>query len=65
MRRLPAVAAVLGAAGGAAALVRRRRRPRERVSLHYEDGSMLTLDTRAPEAGRLLAVARDALSAPP
>jgi hypothetical protein len=64
MRRVPTVAAVLAAAGGAAALVRRRLAARERVSLHYEDGSMLTLDARAPQAQRLLAVAREALSSP-
>jgi hypothetical protein len=62
VRRLAAVA-VLAAAGGAAARARRRFASTERVSLRYEDGSMLTLDSGTPEAERLLAVARDALAA--
>jgi hypothetical protein len=63
MKRL-AIVAVLAAAGGAAARARRRFSSAERVSLRYEDGSMLTLDAGSPEADRLLAVARDALVAP-
>jgi len=34
---------------------------RERVHLYYDDGSMVTLERGAPEAERLLAVARSAL----
>ena len=62
MRRL-ALVAVLAAAGGAAARARRRFASAERVSLRYDDGSMLMLDSGSPEAERLLAVARDALAA--
>jgi hypothetical protein len=62
LKRL-AVVAFLAAAGGAAARARRRFASVGRVSLRYEDGSMLTLDPGSPEAVRLLAVARDALGA--
>jgi hypothetical protein len=62
VRRL-AVVAVLAAAGGAAAHARRRFVSAERVSLRYEDGSMLTLDSGSPEGDRLLAVARNVLAA--
>jgi hypothetical protein len=62
VRRL-AVVAVLAAASGAAARARRRFASAERVSLRYDDGSMLTLDSGSPQADRLLAVARDALGA--
>ena len=58
MRRGLALLLVL--AGPLVYLVRRRRdRRRERVSLYYADGSMVTLDRRAPRADRLLALARD------
>ena len=42
-------------------LARRRSSPRERVHLYYDDGSMVTLEPSAPEAERLLALARAAL----
>jgi hypothetical protein len=42
-------------------LSRRRDERRERVNLYYDDGSMVTLERGAPEAERLLAVARSAL----
>jgi hypothetical protein len=42
-------------------LARRRVPPRERVHLYYDDGSMVTLESSAPEAERLLALARAAL----
>ena len=53
----------LGVLGGAAGAVLRLRRRggRERVDLHFEDRSLLTLDGRSPEAARLLALARRAL----
>jgi hypothetical protein len=41
-------------------LARRRSSPRERVHLYYDDGSMVTLEPSAPEAERLLALARAA-----
>jgi hypothetical protein len=40
---------------------RRRDERRERVHLYYDDGSMVTLEHGAPEAERLLAIARAAL----
>jgi hypothetical protein len=54
---------VLAAAGGAVALVRRRRAAAARVAVFHQDGSMLVLDQHAPQAVRMLAVARDALRA--
>jgi hypothetical protein len=57
MRRGLALLLVL--AGPLLYLVRRRDRRRERVSLYYADGSMVTLDRRGPGADRLLALARD------
>jgi hypothetical protein len=55
---------VLGLAvlvGGPLYLRRRREAGRERVHLHYDDGSTVTLADDAPEAERLLALARQAL----
>ena len=58
MRR--AAALVLLVAG--ALYVRRRRETRrERVHVHFDDGSAVTLTSGAPEADRLLALARRAL----
>ena len=42
-------------------LARRRNEQRERVHLYYDDGSMVTLERSAPEAERLLTLARAAL----
>ena len=42
-------------------LARHRGEHRERVHLYYDDGSMVTLEHSAPEAERLLALARAAL----
>ena len=42
-------------------LRRRRETRRERVHLHFDDGSAVTLTSGAPEAERLLALARPAL----
>jgi hypothetical protein len=55
--------ALLGAAGAALILRRRSLERRERVDLYYEDGSMVSVDEGAPDSGRLLALARDALLA--
>jgi len=44
-------------------LLRRRVAASERVSLHYDDGSAVTLERGAPGFDRLLALGRDALSA--
>jgi hypothetical protein len=59
MRRL--VVLLLFVGGPVLVLSRRRRERRERVHLYYDDGSMVTLERGAPEAERLLAVARGAL----
>jgi hypothetical protein len=47
--------------GGPLYLRRRREAGRERVHLHFDDGSTVTLTDDAPEAERLLALARPAL----
>lgn len=47
--------------GGPLYLRRRRDARRERVHLHFDDGSTVTLADDAPEAARLLALARRAL----
>ncbi len=58
MRRL---LALLVFVGGPLLYLARRRAPRESVHLYYDDGSMVTLEPSAPEAERLLALARAAL----
>jgi hypothetical protein len=42
-------------------LARRRQERRERVTLHYGDGSTVTLERGAPGSERLLELARRAL----
>jgi hypothetical protein len=59
MRRF--LALLLFVVGPLLYLARRRDVRRERVHLYYDDGSMLTLEHGAPEAERLLAIARAAL----
>lgn len=59
MRRLLALAVFVG--GPLLYLARRSVPPRERVHLFFDDGSMVTLEPGAPEAERLLALARAAL----
>jgi hypothetical protein len=57
---------VLGVAAGAAAatvLFRRRTQPRSRVELYFEDGTVSTVEAGAPGSDRLLALAREALTA--
>jgi hypothetical protein len=60
MRRRPTLL-LLVLAGPLLYLSRRHDGRRERVSLYYADGSMVTLDRRAPGVDRLLALARAAL----
>jgi hypothetical protein len=59
MRRLLAV--LLFVVAPLLYLARRRDERRERIHLYYDDGSMVTLEHGAPEAERLLAIARAAL----
>ena len=59
MRRL--LALLVFVVGPLLYLARRRTVPRERVHLYYDDGSMVTLESSAPQAERLLALARAAL----
>lgn len=63
MRAARIAVALLGAAAAAVLLRRRAAERRERVDLYYDDGSMLSLEDGAPEAGPLLAVAREAVRA--
>jgi hypothetical protein len=63
-RRLLPLLALLGAwAAGIALLRRTAAGRRERVDLYFEDGSMQSLSNGAPEAARLLPLARATLSA--
>jgi len=59
MRRLLALVVLVG--GPLLVLFRRRERQGERVSLHYDDGSMVTLEPGAPGSERLLELARGLL----
>jgi hypothetical protein len=59
MRKLLALLVFVG--GPLLYLARHRGEHRERVHLYYDDGSMVTLEHSAPEAERLLALARAAL----
>jgi hypothetical protein len=60
MRRLLALAVLV--LGPLLYLARRRDVRRERVRVYYDDGSMVTLEQRGPQAERLLGIARTALS---
>jgi hypothetical protein len=59
MRRL--VALLLFVGGPLLLLSRRRQARRDSVSLHYGDGSIVTLDASAPGFERLVSLARQAL----
>ena len=59
MRKPLALLLVLG--GWLLYVVRRRDRRRDGVPLHYDDGSTVNLERGAPEAERLLELARAAL----
>jgi hypothetical protein len=56
---------LLAAGSAAAAVVLRRRsgRSKARVELYFEDGSVATIESGAPGSDRLLALAREAVSA--
>jgi hypothetical protein len=57
-----AVVGALVLAGGAVLLRRRTISRGEHVDLYYDDGSMVSLENGAPDAERMLAIAREALS---
>jgi hypothetical protein len=59
MGRLAALLLLVG--GLLLLLARRRQERRERVTLHYGDGSTVTLERGAPGSERLLELARRAL----
>ena len=59
MRRLLALLLVAG--GTLLVLFRRRPARRDGVSLHYADGSMVTLEPSMPGFERLVTLARQAL----
>ncbi len=59
MRRLIALLVLVG--GPLLLLSRRRQARRERVSLYYDDGSMVTLEPGVPGVERLVALARQTL----
>ena len=63
-RKLVALLALATAWAAGAALLRRTAASRRvRVDLYYDDGSMQSLSDDAPEAARLLPLARQALDA--
>jgi hypothetical protein len=49
----------LGSLAGSILYRRRAARQRERVDLYAEDGSMVSVADGAPDAARLLAIARE------
>ena len=58
-RLLAGLVLAAGAAVAATAYRRRAARRRERVDLYADDGSMVSVADGAPEAERLLALARE------
>ena len=58
-RLLAATMLAAGAVAGAVAYRRRAAQRRERVDLYAGDGSMVSVADGAPEAERLLAIARE------
>jgi hypothetical protein len=64
LRRLLGLLTLAALVAGAAVAVRRLLGEKgERADLYYEDGSMTSLEGAAPGAGRLFALAGDALDA--
>ena len=61
-RTLVALAIALGSIAGALLFRRRAAARTERAVLHYDDGSLVTLEAGAPQADRLLGIARDVLA---
>jgi hypothetical protein len=61
MRRPSFLAGVLLALAAVVFLRRQKVSRAEHVDLYYEDGSMVSLETGAPDGERMLSVAREAL----
>ncbi len=59
-RRVLVLALLIG--GPLIYLTRRRDERRERISLYFDDGSMVTLDRGVSDSDRLLELARASLS---
>ena len=57
-----ALAVAVGSGAGSVLLRRHRQRHTNRIDLYFDDGSMLSLATGAPDADRLLPIARDLLA---
>ncbi len=63
MRKLAAGALLAAGSVGAVRVLRRRAARRLRLDVYYDDGAMLSLAGATPEAGPVLARAREALAA--
>ena len=63
MRKLAAGALLVAGSVGGARVLRRRAARRVRLDVYYDDGAMLSLGGATPEAGPVLASAREALDA--
>ncbi|MER3412590.1 MAG: hypothetical protein C4305_10040 [Thermoleophilia bacterium] len=64
LRRLLGLALATAGTVAAVVLVRRRfSRPRARIDLYYEDGTMLSFEEGSPQAERMLFLAYEALRA--
>ena len=61
MPRRSVLVLLAAAAGIAAFVLRRRERRHDRVTVGFEDGSSLTLESGTDDADRLLALARPAI----
>ena len=62
-RSFVALGVALGSLAGFLFFRRRRSATTERAVLHYEDGSIVSLEPGTPHADRLLTAARDLLVA--
>ena len=63
MRKTVTAALVAGATVATAVWRQRREGRREHVDLYFTDGSMVSLAEGTPDAGRLLPLAREVLTA--
>jgi hypothetical protein len=63
MTRRKALVVVAAVAGALAVLRRHKGAGAARIDVYYDDGSMVSLERDTPQAGRMLALAADALTA--